>query len=1151
MRVLLSLLVAAAFGFSCSGQGSTVLNDLGGTGDAGETTTADHAVQPQDLKVPDPGAETYVPEELPDFGEREIDECGDSGCFGDACLENADCQSALCMLHMGENVCTDYCVEECPEGWSCKQVTTAGPDAVFACVSNYSHLCLPCADNSDCTTADSQNACVVYQGQGTFCGASCDASQPCPSGYECEEVYGTGGAVSKQCVNDAGVCECTGTAVKLGLSTACVLANEFGSCEGLRVCLEDGLSPCDAKEPAGETCNGLDDECDGETDEDSCDDANECTTDGCDPVAGCNHELLDGIPCNDGNKCTSGDVCVSGSCDGMEVKCNDGNPCTDDLCDETTGCFFHTNTLPCDDGDPCTLGDHCEDEACVSGPAIACDDGNSCTDDLCDAAKGCIYEANSGECDDGNQCTAGDHCSGGQCTWTELTDCDDGNLCTTDACLPEQGCISNANTLPCDDGNDCTTGDKCTGGECVGGDAAGCDDSNPCTNDTCNPLVGCIHVNNNAPCDDFDPCTESDACSGGQCVGTGLAPCGDDNPCTDDFCVPMGGCSHNNNQAPCSDDNVCTVGDLCAGGACSPGQALTCEDANPCTADSCDPLEGCSFEPVPALCDDSNDCTTDDHCSGGKCVSDQAVECDDGNPCTTDICTPDGGCFFTINTIPCNDGNLCTTGDKCQNGECVAGVGINCDDQNVCTGDSCVDGVCQHQPAAGVCDDGNPCTVDDFCHLGACKGGGAENCDDDNLCTTDYCDPGSGCFFTINTIPCSDGSVCTTDDSCANGTCTGGAELVCNDGNACTDDACLPDSGCQFAPNDEPCDDGNSCTNGDHCAGGVCAAAEMLLCNDSSPCTSDACLPASGCVFEPLDIACSDSDACTTNDWCVDGQCAGGPPADCGDGNQCTDDSCDPAAGCLNAALLDGDPCDDGNACTETDQCLDSVCTGSDPPDCDDGKQCTDDYCVPADGCQHNDMDGGEPCNDLDACTQTDQCAAGACVGSNPPTCNDNEVCTTDSCEPAVGCVFAPVAPCCGNGAKEAGEECDDGNHADGDGCSADCENESPCPTLAAYVNNYCWVKAIAWQEGHSAACSRIGKQATSSSVPMAWNNTVLTQVAAHWGFGSIGDFDNSATSMWCNNGTQKCGTHNWGSSYTNYGPYGDSNYWPVYTCNP
>jgi hypothetical protein len=32
-------------------------------------------------------------------------------------------------------------------------------------------------------------------------------------------------------------------------------------------------------------------------------------------------------------------------------------------------------------------------------------------------------------------------------------------------------------------------------------------------------------------------------------------------------------------------------------------------------------------------------------------------------------------------------------------------------------------------------------------------------------------------------------------------------------------------------------------------------------------------------------------------------------------------------------------------------------------------------------------------------------CAAGACVGGPPPACDDQNVCTVDACEPAIGCV--------------------------------------------------------------------------------------------------------------------------------------------------
>ncbi len=42
--------------------------------------------------------------------------------------------------------------------------------------------------------------------------------------------------------------------------------------------------------------------------------------------------------------------------------------------------------------------------------------------------------------------------------------------------------------------------------------------------------------------------------------------------------------------------------------------------------------------------------------------------------------------------------------------------------------------------------------------------------------------------------------------------------------------------------------------------------------------------------------------------------------------------------------------------------------------------------------------------------------------------------------------VEPPKEPCCGDGVKDDGEACDDGNHVDGDGCSMTCEIErAPC----------------------------------------------------------------------------------------------------------
>ncbi len=1096
LRTRLIPILTVTMMLACSSGGNIISNGADSTDSASAEVQRPLDVEPAradskgdargqlDLPLDLPEADLFAP-------------CQGSGCPGAPCDTNDDCDAGVCTLHLGELVCSTFCVEDCPEGWSCKP-WGSGPDGTYACLSDHSHLCQPCTDANSCSGDGLQNVCAVYPGQGTFCGALCDADHLCPEGYCCQEILSTEGTTTKQCVALAGVCSCTQTAVALALATPCTKSNELGTCSGLRVCTDAGLTDCDAKLPAPEVCNGLDDDCDGTIDDVACDDGNDCTEDTCDPVAGCSQVALDGPSCNDLDKCTTGDTCVAGLCVGTPVKCNDGNPCTDDLCDELTGCTFPDNTSPCDDDNPCTLADQCQEGTCVPGPAITCNDNNPCTADICDAAAGCLYQPIAGPCSDGNPCTVGDQCQKGQCAWQELLNCDDGNLCTTDGCDPLLGCVHEPNTLPCNDNSLCTLGDVCAGGECKAGATLNCNDSNPCTDDLCNPLVGCTHTFGSAPCDDLDPCTVTDICSSGSCVGTGLADCNDNNPCTDDFCSPMAGCSHQANTAPCDDGNLCTLADQCHASTCKPGALLVCNDNNPCTKDACLAGQGCTFTPQNGTCDDGNQCTFDDHCSQGKCTSDQPVECDDGNPCTTDVCLPGGGCTFVPNQASCDDGDLCTTGDICQLGECVSGAAIGCDDGNLCTIDSCLAGQCQHAPADLPCDDANACTVGDTCQGGTCKGTFSIDCNDDNLCTSDFCDPTKGCTYVLNNAPCDDGNICTLTDQCSGGECVSTGTMNCNDNNPCTADQCLPDSGCSFAPNQAECDDGNICTQGDVCANGACTFSAFNPCDDDNVCTVDSCHPLLGCQHVPVSGSCDDNDACTTQDLCADGLCVGGAAPDCDDQNACTEDACLPDTGCTHPPVEDATPCDDG-----------------------------------------------------DACTATDLCQAGSCQGSDPVTCDDSNDCTDDACDSQAGCLYVPISPCCGNNQVEAGEQCDDGNATGGDGCSATCQNESPCPNGTAYVNGYCWVKAIAHKESHSAACSRVGKSATAKEVAMTWDNNVLTQIAATWGFTSIGDYNNSAHAMWCNNSAQHCGTHNWGSPYDNYGPYGDSAYWPVYTCHP
>jgi cysteine-rich repeat protein len=54
--------------------------------------------------------------------------------------------------------------------------------------------------------------------------------------------------------------------------------------------------------------------------------------------------------------------------------------------------------------------------------------------------------------------------------------------------------------------------------------------------------------------------------------------------------------------------------------------------------------------------------------------------------------------------------------------------------------------------------------------------------------------------------------------------------------------------------------------------------------------------------------------------------------------------------------------------------------------------------------------------------------------------CDDGNLSNGDGC--SCTCTVEPPPPVCGNGKLEAGEECDDGNLSNGDGCSCDCLKE-------------------------------------------------------------------------------------------------------------
>jgi hypothetical protein len=101
----------------------------------------------------------------------------------------------------------------------------------------------------------------------------------------------------------------------------------------------------------------------------------------------------------------------------------------------------------------------------------------------------------------------------------------------------------------------------------------------------------------------------------------------------------------------------------------------------------------------------------------------------------------------------------------------------------------------------------------------------------------------------LSATPCDDGSVCTVDDVCVSGTCTG-SKKTCDEGTACTVDSCHPTKGCIYTTILGSCDDGDACTKGDACLGKACVGVK---------------------------VTCDDGNACTKSDACANGTCQGTP----------------------------------------------------------------------------------------------------------------------------------------------------------------------------------------------------------------------------------------------------------------------------------
>ncbi|MSQ82984.1 MAG: hypothetical protein EXR77_08730 [Myxococcales bacterium] len=521
---------------------------------------------------------------------------------------------------------------------------------------------------------------------------------------------------------------------------------------------------------------------------------------------------------------------------------------------------------------------------------------------------------------------------------------------------------------------------------------------------------------------------------------------------------------------------VCVTNADCPSGLCLAGACATVADAlSPSTgsdalqpgdsADSADLADAsaCTSTLQCVLADYSVPCATW-QCVGGRCT---AVQLADGTTCTT--------------------AKVCPAAGVCKKGACSA-VGDVCDDGNDCTLDVCKNNGCNHDPFLA----GSSCVskTGGACHTAVCNSlGGCSavlmpgHCWIDGQCNTAGAaqkgEPCAQClpeeatstWTVVDTGPCSDGDNCTSGDHCEDGGNCSGKALECPGSTACASAQCDAKLGCVSLPIAGTCTDSDPCTEGDACVDLLCKGSGSLDCEDGNPCTKDSCTAGFGCLHTPQSGPCAfDADPCT-EDACIAGECKGKELFSvCQIAGKCVPVGgkpenqpclvCDPGFSVTSWKLLNGTACSDGSACTQFDMCGGGKCAGS-VVDCVDKNTCTSDSCDPAKGCVFAPMEG--ECTDKNACTINDLCLNGKCTGTAvvAAMCDDKNPCTTESCAQAFGCTSAPNT-----------KPCDDGDPCTKfDACTAgkcipgtiicpcagdqDCNDKNPC-TLDACISSGC-----------------------------------------------------------------------------------------------
>ncbi len=500
---------------------------------------------------------------------------------------------------------------------------------------------------------------------------------------------------------------------------------------------------------------------------------------------------------------------------------------------------------------------------------------------------------------------------------------------------------------------------------------------------------------------------------------------------------------------------------------------------------------GPDTNPAPSTEAGGDDATTTTDDGGGFCgdgIVEGAKQCDDGaqNGMPGDPCTNSCTWVCTVgdpHSPSCDDGNPCNGTETCQaNHSCAAGTppanGSSCGTAKLCNGGACADAVCGDGfvTSPEECDDGsNNGGASDGCTKGCLfvcvSADPTRNCTPPDLCagqgtcndTTHTCSPGSQeGNGTICTGAASNGDGGISDagagdagaiDVCKAGTCVPG---YCGDGVVESPEQCdfgasnAAGSGCElnctFSCTKTPTD---SCFTADLCAG-------------TNTCTTDSVGGHAGqkCVVGTPPI----NGTTCPNGTCQSGKCQS---TLCGNGVLDGTEQCDFGTGHNGAGLGCELNCTyscqtNPDSCANDDLCLASptTCQAFAGPNVDAGAAHLGQKCQAATG--------------IAACGDCGATTSGVCVNHACGTsiCGDgcvdprkNETCEPPNTATCDSLCHTIVPAVCGNTKREAGEQCDDGNKLNLDGCDSSCQFEqiqrATTVSIESSTSTFCPVNAL------------------------------------------------------------------------------------------